>query len=232
MSEFRRNTQVTGLVASALFLLLALAQSCARSEPLQPSDAVVTVKQQLPFHSETEQGSSNEGAQPSALSNSKVSPGLPFRTALHPRLVPSGTLLTVDLQSSLTTARGHIGDMFKATVAAPLSIDGDTLIQSGTQVVGRIESARSRPGQPGSGYFRLTLTAISVDGKSIPLQTSSLFARGSVRQSHPSSSASNSTSNALRVQKGRALTFRLIAPVALGDSTAIANPEYADRGTK
>ena len=239
MAKLRSGMQLSAL--AALGLTLCLTQNCARSEPLQPPNAVsaASSKPRLPFHPETGQASTDEGGQSLASADPKLANGLPFRTTSHPRTVPAGTLLTVDLQGALSTNMVHSGDVFIATVAAPLTIDGETIIERGTTVTGRVESARSQPGHPGMvpglGYFRLTLSEITVDGKSISLQTSSLFAKGTLPHSPFVSTASASgqvSSNGLRVQKGRSLTFRLIAPVTIDDPNSVANRQYAGRSAE
>ncbi|MFZ1009893.1 MAG: hypothetical protein WAN65_23855, partial [Candidatus Sulfotelmatobacter sp.] len=118
--------------------------------------------------------------------------------------------------------------------AGPILIDGRTVIDSGTQVTGRVESAQAssqrldRSTNSGSnrskGYVQLTLTAIVVDGKELPLQTASLFARGTSRQSNlsPKRTEADAQSDTVRVQKGRRLTFRLIAPITVDEPHAVA----------
>ena len=211
-------------------LALSLSQGCARSEPASPTNAGPAGEQKLPFRPDADQASSSSGgAHPAIPPDPKSDTGLPFRAASHPRILPSGTLLTVQLEDSLSTATVHAGDAFTASVAAPLTIDGDTLIERGTAVTGRVESAQSqgdRPGLvPGSGYFRLTLNAITVEGRQLALQTSSLFARGTSEPSNVSSlsGASDMRSHSLQVQKGHRLTFRLTAPVTLDHPNSMAD---------
>jgi hypothetical protein len=154
---------------------------------------------------------------------------MPFRAASHPRILPPGTLLTVQLEDSLSTTTAHAGDAFAASVAAPLTVDGDTVIQPGTAVTGRVEAAQALADHPGlvptSGYFRLTLSTITVEGRQFSLRTSSLFARGTWQPSNVSSSGSPSDlrSDVLELQKGRRLTFRLNAPVTLNNPNSMAN---------
>lgn len=242
MTRLRRHSRYTSaLVAFCLALCLGLGQGCARSEPLHPADASAPAgskQQQLPFHPDTEQASAGQGAGAAVSPDPKLAGRLPFRTASNPRILPSGTLLTVQLEGSLSTATARVGDAFTASVAAPLTIDGDTLIQRGTAVTGRVESAQSQPGHPGlvpgSGYFRLTLSSITVEGRPIELQTSSLFARGTLQPSNISASANPSDlrSGGVRVQKGRPLTFRLTAPVTLDDPNSTANRQSLGRTTE
>ena len=115
----------------------------------------------------------------------------------------------MQLENSLSAAKVRDGDSFTASVAAPLTIDGDPLIERGTVATGHVESVRS---QAGSGYFQLTLSALTVEGRPLALQTSSLFARGTLQQS-----------DGVRVQKGRRLTFRLTSPVTLNEPKSMAN---------
>jgi hypothetical protein len=211
-------------------LALTLSQGCARSEPANPTSAGSASEQKLPFRPDTDQAaSSSGGAHPAVPPDPKSATGLPFRAESHPRILPSGTLLTVQLEDSLSTATVHAGDAFTASVAAPLTIDGDTLIERGTAVTGRVESAQSQADHPGlvpsSGYFRLTLNAITVEGRQLALQTSSLFARGTSEPSNVSSPGSppGLRSPSLQVQKGHRLTFRLTAPVSLDHPTSMAD---------
>jgi hypothetical protein len=204
------------LAFGILCVALSLGQGCAHPESLPPTSAV---------------SPAGEGVQPAVSSDSKLAAGLPFRALSHPRILPSGTLLTVQLEDSLSTAKVRAGDAFAASVAAPLAIDGDTLIERGAAVTGHVESAQSQADGsglvPGSGYIRLTLNAITVEGKQLALQTSSLFARGTSELLNVSSlgGASNMHSEGVHVQKGRLLTFRLIAPVTLDDPNSMADRE-------
>jgi hypothetical protein len=135
----------------------------------------------------------------------------------------------------------HPGDTFIAFVAGPLTIDGDTLIQSGTPVSGRVESAQPsiiHPGlRPDPGYVRLALNSITIDGRPLDLQTSSLFAKGTFQSTGLSSASSPGTGSGaptrdLRLQKGRRLTFRLTAPVLLTDPNSIANRQDPNTSAK
>jgi hypothetical protein len=202
----------SALLVLGLALGLGLSQGCARTEPLHPADSTSQAGQQeLPFRGDNEQA--NGGADATVSPDLKLAGSVPFRVASRPRILPSGTLLTVQLDAPLSTAKMLAGDAFTASVTAPLKIDGDTLIDRGTTVTGRVEATQSRRGSAsGSGYFRLTLSAITISGRQLSLQTSSLFARG-IAQSP----------DGLRVQKGRRLTFRLTAPVTLDESNSMAD---------
>jgi hypothetical protein len=215
MTRLLQSRPVFGTLCLALGL--SLSQGCARSQPLHRGDpGSAASEQELPFHPETDQGSASDGAHPAVSPDPKLTSALPF--GAHTRVLPSGTLLTVQLENSLSTAKVRAGDAFTASVAAPLAIDGDSLIERGTAATGHVESVRS---QAGSGYFQLTLSAITVDGRPVALQTSSLFTRGTFRQT-----------DEVRVQKGRRLTFRLTSPVTLNEAKSVANRQSLERPTE
>jgi hypothetical protein len=219
-----------------VFGVLVLSWGCARpSGILHRSGAGSQASgQELPFHPQQNPGrAAVESGVPELRPDPNLANGLPFRVASHPRTLPSGTLLTVELGGSLSPARVRSGEVFAASVAGPVTIDGETIIESGTAVIGRIESAQAAGPQPRDapraglrpGYVRLVLSAILVDGQQIPLQTASLFARGSLRRGTSALADAPITpqpENA-RVQKGRLLTFRLTAPLTLDVSSSMAS---------
>jgi hypothetical protein len=191
-----------------LALGLTLSQGCARSEPSHPIGSTSpSSEQKLPFHANTDQASAGEGVHPAVSHDLKAASALPFGP--HAHVLPPGTLLTVQLDHSLSTAKVRAGDTFTASIAAPLAIDGDALIERGASTVGHVESVRA---QAGSSYFQLTLNAITVEGRPLALQTSSLFARGTAQPP-----------DGFGMQKGRRLTFRLRSPVTLDEPKSVAN---------
>jgi hypothetical protein len=191
-----------------------LSLGCARSDLHRTGGASTNGEQKLPFRSGSDDGSAAVGNSAALAADAKLAAGLPF-PGPRSRVLPSGTLLTVQLEDSLSSAQVRAGDVFTASVAAPLTVESETLIERGTAVAGRVEAAQSQPDHLGlaaaSGYFRLSLSEITVAGRQVALQTSSLFARGTLQQS------------GVRLAKGHHLTFRLIAPLALDDPGAVAN---------
>ncbi len=218
MTRFPRFQPVFGVLCLALGLSLSLGliQGCARSGPLHRRNTVSSASEQtLPFHPDTDQASGSEGTHPAVSPDPNATSAIPFRTAL-PHMLPAGTLLTVQLEDALSTAKAHAGDPFAASVASSMGIDGNSLIERGALATGHIESVRT---DARSGYFQLTLTAITVEGRQLALQTSSLFARGTAEPSDD-----------IRVQKGRHLTFRLTSPVLLDEPKSVANRQSLSPG--
>jgi hypothetical protein len=164
-------------------------------------------------------------------SDGKPTVSTPFPAASRFRILRAGTLITVRLENSLTFSQIRAGDAFTASVDGALAIDGDTVIASGAPVTGRVEFAQpsvNRPGtSPDPGYVGLTLNTVTVDGRVVGLQTSSLFAKGTPESNVPLSVASAGDrtgveSHGFRIQKGHRLTFRLTAPVGFPDANSLA----------
>lgn len=234
----------------ASFSLLSLSLACVRpSGVLQGADANSSSNGRgIPFHgTQASNGDAAEESSAPAVPISLAPPNvLPFLVASSPRSVQRGTLLTVELGKSLAPAKIRPGDTFPATVTEAVALDGGTVIDAGTAVTGRVESAQAAgpqtglggtaAGIPRAGYVRLTLSAITVGGKSISLQTSSLFARTSVARTpkafgNDSSMAQDSGS----VPRGRRLTFRLTAPLTFDVASPLAvrqSPNRAPERTK
>jgi hypothetical protein len=201
---------------AGVFFVLTFALGCSR----QHSDSTGSVVEQTPFPADSQTFDSGS-ATPAVPPPARVANVAPFHVLSPLTVLPAGTLLTVQLPNLLSTNDLHPGDAFSASVAAPFIVSGKTLVESGTSVVGRIESVRlgNTNEAAGRGYFQLTLNSISVGGRTVAIQTMSLYTRATMQpskiSSHPASAG---------IQKGRRLTFRLTAPVTLDNSAPLSSP--------
>src|SRR5467141_3220752 len=168
---------------------VALAAGCSRSASLQGGGgggSASADQQKAPFPEDT--GSSlpeDHGTVASQKPGKDVDANHapPFTSPMSPSL-PAGTLLTVRLQNSLSSRGVRAGQIFSAVVDEPVVIDGNTLVGRGAGVSGRVESTQTSPPTRNSASLRLILDSITIKGKQWPIQTASLFARGS--PGHPS----------------------------------------------
>jgi hypothetical protein len=143
------------------------------------------------------------GRPPADNASNSDSPNLPFdreprSTGISPSrsLIPSttslpeGTPIPVRLERALSSASGHAGDTFKATVDEPVIIDGRTLIARGTPATGRVLEAKpsttslDRSSEP--GYLRIVLVSLNVGGRPVMIETSSIFAKRGSREERTS----------------------------------------------
>jgi len=86
-------------------------------------------------------------------------------------IVPAGTQLTIRLNDSLDSERNQVGDTFHGLLSAPVVINGETVIPSGADVVGRVADVKSAGRFAGNSVLTLELTSISMNGKTYNIQT-------------------------------------------------------------
>ena len=92
--------------------------------------------------------------------------------------VPAGTVINVRLQSSVSSATAAPGETFDAVLDEPLIVQGQTVAPRGAAVTGRVTEAKASGHLHDSGYIRLTLASVTINGKAVPVDTSSIFAKG------------------------------------------------------
>lgn len=235
-----KSSSALVLCVSAIAISL---QACSGREGLRRTDPSVpssSSDQTLPFHADSARVS-DSADHPSLPLDPKPASTAPFQTAAHSRTLPAGTLITVRLESPLILSRTRPGDTFVASIAGPVSLEGETVLSRGLKVTGHVEATEP-------GVLRLTLDRLSMDRLALDrpavdhlaqdgngqdrdtlrLQTSSLFAKAisskNSRGPEQSSLAAASNTNAdSRLPKGHRLTFRLVAPLTLSLSTSPAS---------
>ncbi|HVJ05515.1 MAG TPA: hypothetical protein VM578_07570 [Candidatus Saccharimonadales bacterium] len=96
----------------------------------------------------------------------------------QPIEIPSGTSLSVRLQSSISSASAQPGDRFHAVLNSPLRVHGQTLASSGSEVVGKVVAAEHSGRLEHPGMLSLELDSIQVRGRNVAIQTSRVTAKG------------------------------------------------------
>ena len=191
-------------------LFLVLLTGCSRPVGADQPPAQ-TSQHQVPFENGTTGTSTNPHASSAAPdSAARGETGLPFR---DDQSLPAGTMLTVRLKRPIAAGSAGPSSTFEGVVDEPLIVDGNTLIPRGAGVAGRVEAARSSEVKRNRGYVRLILDSIDVSGRDLPVQTSSLFARGNFGDT--GGSEGDGSVPVIHIEKGRRLTFRLIEPVSV-----------------
>ncbi len=191
-----------------VLLLLSLLSACSRP----PADnASNSDSQKLPFDREPR----STGISPSQSL-------IPSTTKL-----PEGTPIPIRLESALSSASSHAGDTFSATIVEPVVIDGQTLLARGTPATGRVLEAKPAASSRGSslepGYLRIVLVSLKIGGRTVMIETSSIFAKGGSREErNPATGAASGTGQEDKSRDkdvvfgiDRRLNFRLAQPVDL-----------------
>ena len=92
--------------------------------------------------------------------------------------IPAGTQLSVRLNDPLDSETNKVGDTFHGSLSSPIVIDGDTVIPSGADVIGRVANVQSAGRFAGQSLLTLELTSVSVNGKTYNVQTNQWSRQG------------------------------------------------------
>ncbi len=88
-----------------------------------------------------------------------------------------GTSIVIRLRAPLSSASAHVGDTFDAIIDEPVINEGETLVARGAAAVGRVLAAKRSEGKE-NGYLRIALVSMQASGKTVMLDTSSIFDKG------------------------------------------------------
>jgi hypothetical protein len=156
----------SGNTAVALLLLATLALAgCSQHQGVPISEETANADQHLPFD-----GASDKG-------------GIFPTGSLTPTAIPAGTPIEVRLRTSLSSATSQAGDSFEAVLDEPVFVRGRVVAPRGAVVAGKVLDAKASAGLQEPGYMRLALVSVSLNGQTIPIQTSNIFVkRGSHRE--------------------------------------------------
>ncbi len=90
-----------------------------------------------------------------------------------PRLtIPGGKVLTVRINQPLSSDHNQVGDVFTATLAEPIVVDGLVVAQRGQTVSGRVTQVDKGGRVSGVAKLGVQLTQLTaVDGQQLPIQT-------------------------------------------------------------
>jgi hypothetical protein len=94
------------------------------------------------------------------------------RTA--PSALPAGTMLTVRLTQAVGSKISQQGERFEATLAQAIRNNGVVVAPAGSSVVGIVQEAAPLGRFKGGARLQLTLSSISINGRSYPIQTASV----------------------------------------------------------
>jgi len=91
-----------------------------------------------------------------------------------PIVVPAGTPLTVTVDQALSSKTSQPGQTFLATLAQPVTVDGNTVIPKGASVTGTVLRAKEKGKIKGEGELALALNSITIHGKNHTIHTGEL----------------------------------------------------------
>ena len=89
----------------------------------------------------------------------------------EPIVVPAGTVLTVRTSQDLSSKTSQAGQVFLATLAQPISVDGKPALPKGSTVSGKVVTAKAKGEVKGEGELSLALMSIEVGHHTYPIET-------------------------------------------------------------
>jgi hypothetical protein len=151
--------------ALLLFSSLLLAVSCGKVAPDAQTTAVTPGNAASPSLSTRADEGGARGGGPASASD-------------QPLEIPSGTRVSIRLQSSISSARAQRGDRFHAVLDSPLQVGGQTVAPVGSDVTGMVVAAAHSGRLEHPGMLTLELSSIQLRGKEVAINSSRITARG------------------------------------------------------
>ncbi len=152
-------------------LLLAGLMGC-QNKPATESAGTAGTKDATESVSGTAGGSGTEQSSTGALSqSSKPAAAAPVVRSVE---VPTGAVLRVRLDQSISTETNQPGDKFTGTLAEPVMESGAAVLAKGTRFTGRVTGSKSSGRLTGQGYLSLVLESFQLDGNTYEVTTTSI----------------------------------------------------------
>jgi hypothetical protein len=158
-----RNSSIGRWLAVAALMAL-----CGCSHSNAPSNTSSSAANPAP-------NSADNSAQNSAASAPAPPP------APAPVVIEAGKILTVSLDQNISTKDNSSGDIFHASLAEPVRVDGNTVLPVGTRATGTIVQAQSAGHLKGGAILALTLDGLTIHGQKYSIETSEFEEAGKGR---------------------------------------------------
>jgi len=125
--------------------------------------------------------------------------------------VPKGTQLTAVVDQTIRSTKTHEGDTFAASLAAPVKLDGKTVLPKGAHVTGKVVHVKKTE-------IKVELASVTLHGKSYDLETNTRRPSDKVKTKTSAKNADKGkekkTDNSTLTAKTE-LTFKLSKPVSV-----------------
>ena len=169
------NLQVTPATAE----MPEATSEAMQAEPEQPAVQPSARRRSAPRPAAT-RTSSAPAATPSYSAPAAAAAPVPI-PAPKPVTIHDGTTLSVRMIDAIDTAQNQVGDTFRATLDAPLTIGDQVVVPEGADIVGRVAEAKSSGRFAGRSEIALELSSLSYNGRRYSLQTSQYTRQGTSR---------------------------------------------------
>ena len=90
---------------------------------------------------------------------------------IPPNVIPAGTIISVRTVDEIDSGQDQAGQLFQASLAEPIIVDGKVLVAKDADVYGRLAEAKQSGTFTGRSQLRLELTGMVVNGQTIRVST-------------------------------------------------------------
>jgi hypothetical protein len=116
-------------------------------------------------------GASEEGTSPRAVAEKEAKPDLPEYKEVT---IPAGTTLRLDLQSAVSSDGSQVEDTVRASLRQPITVDGKTVLPTGTELVGTVTDVARSGRVKGLARVAYRFNSLRYDSERYPIATSQI----------------------------------------------------------
>jgi hypothetical protein len=98
----------------------------------------------------------------------------PIPTAAPTGTIPAGTNLTIRMIESIDSETNRVGQTFRASLDQPVTVDGQTAIPRGADVVVKLVDAKESGKLTGATNLRLALQSVLINGHFVEINTTTI----------------------------------------------------------
>lgn len=110
-------------------------------------------------------------AAPAAAPAPAPAPAAPAPPAVRQVSIPAGTPVHVQMIDSVDSATNHAGDIFRASLAFPIVVNGEPIVPTGTDVFVKLTNSSSAGRMTGRSELTLQLARLDFQGMSYALSS-------------------------------------------------------------
>jgi hypothetical protein len=92
--------------------------------------------------------------------------------------IPSGTLIPIRMIDSISSGEDHVDQTFRASIDAPVMIDGETVISRGTDAIVKLVAVQQAGKLAGKGEIKIQLDSIMIGDQRYPIDSNVFYREG------------------------------------------------------
>jgi BON domain-containing protein len=113
----------------------------------------------------------SDASSPAPAAAPATAPVAPAPPPVRQVSIPSGTPVHIQMIDSVDSAKNHAGDLFHASLAFPIVVNGETIVPTGTDVYIKLTNSSSAGRMAGRSELTLQLARLDFQGKSYALSS-------------------------------------------------------------